>query len=382
MRAAAANATRGLAAGAALLALAVAAASLGAPALAAAGPGTGGQPPETPGGRGTGGLRDDSTGFAGTYVAGELPASAVILANFTLTSVPLVREVAVAGYVRASATSAEGTVTVRGAGAQLRIVDSLAAYLTIDFTENTSVQVAPAAGVSFAADPAGGLRLTAGAVTGLLWATCPSSPLELAGGSASLASATRGCALHFRADTSFDVLAGAEIAAAVASSSLAAEVSVTEVAGEFTPSVQRYAEIEVAVTVESGHIVIAVSATLSSGRSVLVILPRTALDAAISIDARYDGRAIAAAPTAADALNATDDGGAAEFYAASEGDLTALVVSVPAFSTHLAEFTGPAPAAAPGLTGVASGDLLAAVGIGLALTAAAGLALVRPRRRL
>ncbi len=335
--------------------------------------------PQTPGQLGAPVLTDGGAAFDGTYVDGRLPEEGAVVANFTRQGVRLFDSVTVSGYGRALTRVEGGRIEAEGPGVKLEVVDSPAGYLEVEAGPGRTVAFAPSGGVAFVAGEGGTVAVHGPGVEGLLFAVCEGRAMALVGGRAELSTGAQDCEAFFRAATQADVVPFADLDDAFSNGDLGAEVSVGAQGPEAPVTRVTYGPVEVNVTLDNGRLSVAVQGTSPEGKSVLVLLPRSSVDAAAAVNATYDGRAVARASSAADAFNASDDGGVPEYYLTSSGNLTAVVLTVPHFSVHQFVLAG-APAAvllAPTNPGVPLGQAAVPLLLGTLVAAGAAAALWR-----
>jgi hypothetical protein len=320
-----------MAAGVLLLMLSVVAS---ATPLAAAEDGGFDETPQTPGEVGTPVLTQAGAAFEGTYVAGELPAQGAVVANFTRQGVRLFDNITVSEYTRAETKVDGGRVEAAGEGVRFEVVDSLAGYLEVETAPARVIAFGPAEGVTLEAGNGGTVDVHGPGVDGVIFAAGDGAGLTVVSGRAEILTDPSSFEVFFRAATQADVVPFGDLDDAIAGGDLGAEVSIGA-EGPLAPITRvTYGQVEVNVTLDGSRLSMAVQGASPQGKSFLVLLPRASVDAGDHVNATYDGRSLARASSAADAFNATDDGGNPEYYMTSSGNLTALVLTVPHFSIH------------------------------------------------
>lgn len=335
--------------------------------------------PQTPGEVGTPVLTGGGASFDGTYVDGELPAEGAVVANFTREGVRLFAEITVSEYARAETRVQGGRIEAQGEGVKLEVVDALAGYLEVEVGPSRALAIAPAEGVTLEAGDGGTVDVRGPGVEGVIFADCQGTSLSVESGRAVLATGLETCEVYFRAATEADVLPFSDLDDAIAGGNLGAEVSVSAEGPGAPVSRVTYGSVDVNVTLDDSRLSVAVAGTDPEGKSVLILLPRSSVDAADRVNATFDGRPVSLASSSADALNATDDGGEPEFYMTSSGNLTALVLSVSHFSVHLFVLSVVPLAFEPVITpvGVPLGEAAVPLLLGAVIAAGAAAALWR-----
>lgn len=335
--------------------------------------------PQTPGQVGAPVLAQGGAAFEGTYMSGELPSSGAVVANFTRQGARLFDAVQVSGYVRTESSVQGGRVEAKGEGVRLEILDALAGYLEVELAPGRSLTVVPAAGVSFEDAGGGSVDVRAEGLDGVLFTAGPGAGFGIEGGRAVLGAASQPTEVYFRAATEADVLAYSDLDDAMAMGNLGAEVSVGAQGPQAPVTRVTYGDLEVNVTLDDSRLTVGVAAGSPEGKSIFILIPRSSVEASDSVIATFDGQPLGRASSSADALNATDDGGQAEFFMTSSGNLTALVLSVPHFSVHLFALSVIPPARNPTLTpaGIPLGEAALPLLLGAVVAAGAAAALWR-----
>lgn len=133
------------------------------------------------------------------------------------------------------------------------------------------------------------------------------------------------------ADASVSAQASAQASAGVA-------VGALQHAGQLTAAVTAsyYADVQMATAATKDRVDVTITSATSVGKTIIVSLDPDTIRGMASGDAQilFDGHAAAQASSYEDVLDASDDGGAAEYFVLAGEAGTQVLVSIPHFSTH------------------------------------------------